>query len=432
LTVQPTSAVAGQAVTLTWYATSAATCTAGNAWSGAEPTGGLQSVTAPAAGTATYMLTCKATGASGNQGVASATATLTVTAATEYVFKAVAANTAGAAATVDANLEDSWGLLVAPNSALVVFNHGSQAVTFYDGNGTVALDTNGQPIVFKMPAGASGNPFNPTMGQVNPTVSNSSPDFNIIQGSAKMPALLLSVGDLGAVAGTGYINPVTTEIAFQDTGGAVYKSVALSNNGAGNFLYATDFHNNKIDVFDGTFARQTPSTTRFAFVDPNLPAGYAPFGIQTLPTGASGALQIYVTYAKQAGPGQQTQMNGAGLGILDVFDLNGNFVRTLVPAGGALNAPWGVALAPVNFGTFSRALLVSNHGDGLINGFDPGTGRFLGALVDASGGPRSQDGLWGIAFGNNAKNQPANTLFYTAGPNGGADGLLGRIDLPTS
>jgi uncharacterized protein (TIGR03118 family) len=153
-----------------------------------------------------------------------------------------------------------------------------------------------------------------------------------------------------------------------------------------------------------------------------------------------GAVQIYVAYA-QPDADKEDNADGAGLGAIDVFDANGKFLQQLVPmtAGGALNAPWGLALAPADFGSLSAALLVSNFGDGRINGFDPSTGRFLGAL-QVAGGAFAQDGLWGIAFGNDATNQmvtppvsfdqPHNTLFFTAGPNDEANGIYGRIDPP--
>jgi len=216
---------------------------------------------------------------------------------------------------------------------------------------------------------------------------------------------------------------------YTDAGGAVYKGLAIANNGSGNFLYATDFHNNKVDVFDAAFTRQTPSATKFTFQDPALPAGYAPFGIQALNTGAGGTVQIYVTYAKQQGPDNHDNANGAGLGIVDIYDANGKFVKTLVGTGGALNAPWGIALAPSYFGTLSKALLIGNFGDGKINGYDPNSGSFLGTLQTADG-PFAEPGLWGIAFGNDAHSQPHNTLFFAAGPNDEANGLYGRIDLP--
>ena len=114
---------------------------------------------------------------------------------------------------------------------------------------------------------------------------------------------------------------------------------------------------------------------------------------------------------------------------MDIYDAHGTFVKHLIPVGGALNAPWGLALAPANFGTLSNALLVGNFGDGKINAYDPASGTFMGTLTTAAG-PFQMDGLWGIAFGNGAANQPTNTLYFTAGPNDEVNGVYGRLDLP--
>jgi uncharacterized protein (TIGR03118 family) len=217
-------------------------------------------------------------------------------------------------------------------------------------------------------------------------------------------------------------------IMYIDAGGAVYKGLAVAANAGAWFLYAADFHNGKVDVFDTTFTKQATSATAFTFSDPSLPAGYAPFGIQAINNGAAGATQIYVAYAKQLAPDNHVETDGAGLGYVDVFDTNGKLIKQLIAAGW-LNAPWGLALAPADFGTLSNALLVGNLGDGTIHGFDASTGAHLGAITNAGGSAIAVPGLWGIAFGNDAVNQPHNTLFVAAGPNGYVNGSYGRIDL---
>jgi uncharacterized protein (TIGR03118 family) len=211
---------------------------------------------------------------------------------------------------------------------------------------------------------------------------------------------------------------------------AVYKGLALANNGSADFLYAADFHNNKIDVFDSTFEKQ--QTAAFPFTDPQLPAGYAPFNIQAIQNGSGGSWQLYVAYAQQAAPQNQDNLNGAGLGLIDIYDPNGNLVKRLISPGAQLNAPWGLALAPKDFGSLSNLLLVGNFGDGKINAFDPSTGEFKATLADSTGVPFSVSGLWGIAFGNDAANQPHNTLFYAAGTNAEANGDYGRVDVNAS
>lgn len=208
--------------------------------------------------------------------------------------------------------------------------------------------------------------------------------------------------------------------------GAVYKGLALASNGGNEYLYATDFHNGRIDVFDNNF---TPhSFGAGAFTDPGLPAGYAPFGIQ-----ASGG-KIYVTYALQDAA-RHDDVGGPGHGFLDVFNSDGTFVQRLVTMG-ALNSPWGMAFAPTTgFGKFSGDLLVGNFGDGTINAFDPTTGAKLGTVDGSNGMPLVNLGLWGLAFGNGAQGTSTTTLYFTAGipgPGGMVEdnGLFGAIATP--
>jgi uncharacterized protein (TIGR03118 family) len=205
---------------------------------------------------------------------------------------------------------------------------------------------------------------------------------------------------------------------YSGANGPLYKGLAISSYAGANYLYAADFRNNVIDVYNGSFAK---ATLPGGFRDPALPAGYAPFGIQAIRD------RIYVAYAKQA-PSGPDEVKGAGLGIIDVFDTSGVLIKQLV-TGGALNAPWGMALAPANFGSFSNDLLVANFGDGKINAYNPSTGKLDGTLSKADGTPIVIDGLWGLAFGNGVNSQPANTLFFTAGPADEAHGLYGRIDM---
>jgi uncharacterized protein (TIGR03118 family) len=267
--------------------------------------------------------------------------------------------------------------------------------------------------------------FNPTGVVFNASAT----DFAVTSGSNSGPAQFIYSGEGGMIAGwTRAADPANAIVTYTDQGGAVYKGLALANNGTANFLYATDFHNNKIDVFDAKFAKQAPSATSFTFVDPMLPAGYAPFGIQAIKNGTNGSVQLYVAYAVQKAPDNHDNSDGPGLGLIDIYDANGAFVKRLVSPGGALNAPWGLALAPADFGSFSNMLLVGNFGDGKVNGYDPSSGTFMGAITEANGTPFAVPGLWGIAFGNDTNSQPHNTLFFAAGTNGEADGVYGRID----
>jgi uncharacterized protein (TIGR03118 family) len=239
------------------------------------------------------------------------------------------------------------------------------------------------------------------------------------------PARFVFDGEGGTLLGWApSVDATHAIIAYDDgTGGAVYKGLAVAADSGANFLYATDFHNNKVDVFDKDFHKVTVSG---GFTDSTLPAGYAPFGIQALQIGSQTV--IYVTYA-QRDTGSDDNVNGAGLGLVNVFDTQGTLLQHLVPVGGALNAPWGVALAPAAFGTLSNDVLIGNFGDGVINAYDPDTGAFEGSIQDSLGQPIANAGLWAIAFGNGAHNQPTTTLYFAAGIADEVDGLYGRIDL---
>ncbi len=415
--VSPTTIVLGQSATLTWSSTNSSSCLASGAWSGDQGAVGTSVQTPTIEGPLTFTLTCS--GASSTRSAKSAS--LTVTAPTAYTVTHLLAATRGTAAiATDAHLANPRGIALGPTTAMWVGNNGTESATQYDGNGKAQPAAT--PLVANFVPGAAGS-FNPTG-----IVFNASSDF-VVTAAASAASHFIFAGEGGMIAGWSPVVDRTHAItAYAATDGAVYKGLAIANNGAGNLLYATDFHGSKVDVFDTHFARQATSATKFAFVDPKLPAGYAPFGIQALNTGASGAAQIYVTYAKQSGTDNHDQSDGAGLGLVDVFDTNGSFVSRLVSVGGVLNAPWGVSLAPADFGTLSNAVLIGNFGDGKINAFATVTGAFVGAVTDSNGAAFAQPGLWGIAFGNDTGNQPHNTLFFSAGTNEGTNGEFGRID----
>ncbi len=358
-------------------------------------------------------------GSSGSSGAALGPYTLTNLVADKA---ALTSDGSASASHVDSHLVNPWGLVFAAGAPVWIANNGSNTSTLYDGLGDSI------PLVVQLPASGtltaspSGNVFN----------AGASTDFVIGSGATAGPASFLFDGENGVIYG--WSEAAGAQIAFTATDGASYKGLAFANTGSGNFIYASDFKNNKVDVFDSSFAKVSGTAGSFPFTDPALPAGYAPYGIQAIASG--GGTQIYVAYAKpDGGTPVPDNQGGAGLGQIDVFDNSGNFVKTLVPAGGVLNGPWGMALAPVDFGVLGGDLLVGNFGDGAIdNGsgaidaFDPSTGAFIGALSDAQGKALAIPGLWGLAFGNGVMNQPLNTLFFTAGTNDEADGTYGRID----
>jgi uncharacterized protein (TIGR03118 family) len=360
--------------------------------------------------------------AGGGGGSATQSAALTVTPQTAFVAKKLVTDTAGGGGTtVDGNLRNPWGLVFGTGKPVWIANNHSQTSTLYDGNGTPL--PNGNALVVQLPPDSSNNDFDPTGIVYN----GSTTDFMVTQGANSGPALFIFTGEDGLIGGWSVnFAQKAAVVAYTAADGASYKGLAIANDGTANFLYAADFHNNKVDVFDKTFT-PVPPPAGGRFVDSTLPPGYAPFGIQAIANGPGGATQIYVAYAKQGDGGDEA--GGPGLGIVDIYDAHGTFVKHLIPVGGALNAPWGLALAPANFGTLSNALLVGNFGDGKINAYDPASGTFMGTLTTAAG-PFQMDGLWGIAFGNGAANQPTNTLYFTAGPNDEVNGVYGRLDLP--
>ena len=413
-----TAPMVGEATTLSWSTTGATSCSASGSWSGSEPLSGSLMVTPTAAGSFTYTLSCSGAGGSTSKSV-----TLTVGAAAgggPYTVTSLVANGAGThAVTVDANLSTPWGIVFASSGPVWISNFMSQTSTLYDGDGKAQPVSS--PLVVKLPPGASGQ-FYPTG-----IVANAGTSFVVSAGGKSGAASFIYVGEGGMIAGwASGVDATSAVAAYVDTGGAAYTGATLASNAGQQFLYAADFHNGKIDVFDGSFTKQTSSATSFAFQDPSLPKGYAPFGIQALPTGSAGAAQIYVTYAQTGSSPGQLPMTGAGLGLVDVFDTNGQLVARRISVGGALNAPWGVALAPASFGSLGGHLLIGNFGDGKINAFDSTSGALTGPVTDDNGTAVVIPQLWGIAFGNGSDNQPANTLFYAASDNGGE---YGRIDV---
>ncbi len=326
-----------------------------------------------------------------------------------YTPRNLVSDVAVLAPTVDPNLKNGWGVAFNPNGFVWVANNGSGTATLYDGNGL----PNSLVVAIPAAGGVSG-PGAPTG-----IVFSSSNDFVVTKGTLSGPSRFIFATEDGTISGWAPNVDFTHAIVAVDSSSsnAVFKGLALAANGNGNFLYAADFHNGKVAVFDSAFH---PATLPGNFRDPHLPAGFAPFGIQNL----NG--NLYVTYAKQNAE-RHDDVAGPGLGFVNVFNANGQLLRRIASRG-PLNAPWGLAFAPADFGIFSNALLVGNFGDGRISAFELPAGDFLGQLRLADGKPIVIDGLWGIAFGNGIKNQPTNVLFFAAGPNGEKDGLYGRIE----
>jgi uncharacterized protein (TIGR03118 family) len=310
----------------------------------------------------------------------------------------------------DPKLINGWGIASTSSGPFWVASNGVGVSTVYTGEGTP------QPLDVQVPTAANGT------GAGTPTgiVSNESADFVVTQGTASGPSRFIFATEDGVIAGWSATVDATHAIRVVDnsTRGAVYKGLAISATGKGPLLYAADFKNNRIDVFDQSFKPVLLLSS--AFTDSTIPEGFAPFGIQAI----NG--DIYVSYAKQDAA-KHDDVPGAGLGYINVFDAQGVLVRRVISQG-ELNAPWGMALAPASFGKFANQLLVGNFGDGRINAYDPITGKFSGTLTQPNNTPIQIDGLWGIAFGNGYLNQPFNALFFAAGPGQEKHGIYGRID----
>jgi uncharacterized protein (TIGR03118 family) len=305
----------------------------------------------------------------------------------------------GMAKTTDPNLANPWGVSFSSGSPFWISDNKTGLATLYDGAGDII------PLVVTVPPPGAA----PT-GQV----FNSSSSFN--------GDVFIFATEGGTITGWRGALGTTAEILSNPGTGSVYKGLAIGTTPNGTYLYATDFHNNSITVLPGTGAPSLSGT----FTDPNLPAGYAPFNIENI------GGKLYVTYAVQDAA-KHDDVSGPGHGIVDVFDLQGNFLQRLI-SNGPLNSPWGMAIAPTGFGNFGNDLLIGNFGDGSINAFDPSTGNFLGQLDGADGKPIVNLGLWDLTFGNGGNAGSKSDLFFTAGiPGDGMvedHGLFGSI-VPT-
>jgi uncharacterized protein (TIGR03118 family) len=312
-----------------------------------------------------------------------------------YAVHALVSDQAGVADNQDPNLVNAWGLAAGPTSPWWVADNGSDLSTLYNAIGKPL------PLVVSVPGAPTGAVFNGTAGA-----------FPV--GAAG--AAFIFATESGTILGWNGGTAATQEAS---AAGAVFKGLAIATTPAGPRIFATDFHNGVVDVFDSAWK----PVRRAGFHDPRLPRHYAPFGIQAIGD------RIFVTYAKQQA-GSDDEAHGQGLGLVDEYDLAGH-QRARVAQFGALNAPWGLARAPANFGRFSGDLLVGNFGNGRITAFRDRSHRGFapaGQLRTATGRRVTIDGLWALRFGMGApSNGPTDSLFFTAGPNDENDGLFGTI-----
>src|SRR5262249_23835251 len=311
----------------------------------------------------------------------------------------------------DARVVNAWGLVSGPTTPWWISDNGTGLTTLYN-VGTGAI-TN----TFTVP-GAGGQQGTPTG-----VVFNGGTGFVVNNGLGTSPARFIFASEDGTISAFRGA-PIVTVVP-KSASGAGYKGLAIDSATAGTLLYATNFHAGTVDVFDSTF---TPVHKPGAFVDPDLPAGYAPFGIQNLDG------TIYVTYALQDAD-KHDDVPGQGHGFVNAFDTPGNLLHR-VASNGQLNSPWGLVLAPAHFGTFGDGLLGAHFGAGLTRTVDPpkvpGAGEFQSAapLPSANGPPLEIDGLWALSFGQGAANNAngaTNTFFFTAGPFEEGHGLFGSL-----
>jgi uncharacterized protein (TIGR03118 family) len=326
----------------------------------------------------------------------------------EYTVTPLVSDVPGAAAVTDPNLVNGWGLARSATSPWWVSDNGTLKSTLYNGAGAIV------PLV----VGVGGVDGGPT-GAVFAGIAGK---FQV--GTTASPTTLGAASFIFA-SEDGMIRAwrggsTAALVTAQGGPGAVYKGLAIAQPPSGQpLLYATDFHNARVDVFDGTWHNVTPAGS---FADPTLPGDYAPFGIQTIGS------RVFVSYAKQDADARD-EIAGEGRGFVDAYDFEGNLLAR-VAQHGQLNAPWGLALAPATFGRYAGDLLVGNFGNGEINAYEEADAGFehRGTLRDSADGTKlTIDGLWALEFGNAGSNGSPDTLFFTAGPSDESHGLFGTI-----
>jgi uncharacterized protein (TIGR03118 family) len=314
-----------------------------------------------------------------------------------FIVTNLVSDVEGQARFTDPTLINPWGMVIAPNGQLVVAVNGSDIASFFNPNGSKAARTINVPTA---PTGV--------------VLNNSLFDFQIRRGITIRNTDLIFVTESGTILASTLQNGQSNAVVVVDNSrsGAVYKGAALGTTfigQTGQTLYAADFHNGKVDMFNRLFQPIG------SFTDPTVPKGFAPFNVRTI-----GNI-VLVTFAKQKPPENKDDQAGLGNGFLDIFSPNG-LVHMRVVSRGPLNSPWAMAVAPPTFGRFGNALLVGNFGDGHISAFDTRTGAFLGQLTNPNGAPIVIDGLWSLVFARNSSD-----LYFTAGPADETHGLIGII-----
>jgi uncharacterized protein (TIGR03118 family) len=315
-----------------------------------------------------------------------------ITALAQYQLVNLVSNQVGVAKHDDPLLVNAWGMVHAPGSPWWIADNNSGWSTLYNAAGVK------QGLVVEIPTASGGGVGSPTGD-----VFNGSQEFKV----KGWPAIFLFATLDGTISGWAPQVDVNNAVIAVTAAGASYSGLAITSKASGNFLFAADNANNKVDMYDHGFKLVK------SFTDKSLPAGFAPFGIRDL------AGLVYVAFASSS---------GAAGGFIDIFTEQGTFLKRLAQ-GAPLNQPWGFAVAPSNFGPLSNTLLISNNtNSGTINGFNAITGQFVGTIRDTAGAVIHIDQLWAIDFGDGlGNNGPKNRLFFTAGPDNNFAGTLGSI-----
>jgi uncharacterized protein (TIGR03118 family) len=351
-----------------------------------------------------------------------------------YVVTNLTSDLRGIAPNTDPVLQNAWGVTFTPGaSPFWIADNATGCSTLYDGNGVPQPQSAPLRVKLPLPGGSvpatacqpvdPNNPPKPVPAAPTGLVWN--PTATFLVPKTTLPATFIWDTEDGTIsAWTGGLTPSDQAVlAVDNSPGAVYKGLAFGTNVHGIFLFATNFRAGMIDVFapaptgSDRFRPATSTEIEGDFTDPNIPDGFAPFGIQNI----NG--NLFVTYALQ-NEFKHDDVAGVGNGFVDIFDTNGHLLRRFA-SGGALNSPWGVVRASFAFGRFSGDILIGNFGDGKIHAFDS-DGKFLGALRDGEGKPIMIDGLWTLTLGG-GRNSNSDTLYFTAGPNSESDGLFGTI-----
>jgi len=304
----------------------------------------------------------------------------------------------GLAATTDPNLINPWGMAFSATSPFWVADQGSSLSTLYTGAGAI------NPIVVTIPGGPT-----PPFGATG-VVQNGATGFDLPSTTTASHFIFDTLNGTIAAWASGTI--ATTVAA---TPGAVYTGLAEATNSTGSYLYAANSAGTgSINVFNSSFA---PVALAGSFTDPSLPAGYVPFNIQAIGS------DLYVTYAELGAHGVPVP---GSAGFVVIYDTSGNFIQQLVSFG-ALDAPWGITLAPAGFDQFGGDLLVGNFGNGEINAFDPTTGAYIGTIDGANNLPIVNQDLWALDFRTGGTGDNPDTLYFTAGIDNQTEGLFGEI-----